>query len=217
MPATFDLSNEKNLESFNSHLELKSYVDGYTPSQNDVETFKTSTGAPDKKFPHVARWWKHISSFSEDERKSWPSSGAASAAPAAASAEAEDDFDLFGDETEEEETEREKEIERRAQEALAKKAASGKKVVLKSAVVIDVKPWDDETDLAVLESKIREISMPGLEWKAAKRTPIGYGIFKLQISCHVEDDVVSVDEICEKIQDFEDFVQSTDISTFTKL
>jgi translation elongation factor EF-1beta len=75
--------------------------------------------------------------------------------------------------------------------------------------------------------------MEGLEWKAcknsfafvpfiyililAKLVAIGYGISKLQISCHVEDDKVSVDDIQEKIGSFEDLVQSTDISSFTKL
>jgi elongation factor 1-beta len=51
----------------------------------------------------------------------------------------------------------------------------------------------------------------------AKLVPIGYGIKKLQISCHVEDEKVSVDDVQEKIQEFEDLVQSTDIVSFTKL
>ncbi len=46
---------------------------------------------------------------------------------------------------------------------------------------------------------------------------IGYGIKKLVISAHIEDDKVSVDDIQEKIQEFEEFVQSTDIASFTKL
>jgi elongation factor 1-beta len=46
---------------------------------------------------------------------------------------------------------------------------------------------------------------------------VGYGIKKLVISCHVVDDLVSVDDLQEKIQEFEDFVQSTDIDSFTKL
>lgn len=47
---------------------------------------------------------------------------------------------------------------------------------------------------------------------------IGYGIKKLQISCHIIDDLVSVDDIQEKIQEnLEDLVQSTDVQSFTKL
>lgn len=59
--------------------------------------------------------------------------------------------------------------------------------------------------------------MEGLEWKASKLVPIGYGIKKLQISCHIVDELVSVDDIQEQIQAFEDYVQSTDVVTFTKL
>jgi len=141
---------------------------------------------------------------------------AASPAPAAASAAADEDFDLFG---EEDETEHEKEMERRAAEALrkaeAKNAAKG--IVQKSVVIIDVKPWEDTTDLGELEKKVREITIDGLEWKAAQLKPIGYGIKKLVISAHVEDAKVSIDDVQEAIQQFEDFVQSTDIASFTKL
>ena len=38
--------------------------------------------------------------------------------------------------------------------------------------------------------------------------PVGYGIRKLQISCVVEDDKVSTDDLEEKIVAFEDYVRS---------
>lgn len=38
--------------------------------------------------------------------------------------------------------------------------------------------------------------------------PLAYGINKLQITCVIEDDKVSVDELQEKIEGFEDFVSS---------
>ncbi len=41
----------------------------------------------------------------------------------------------------------------------------------------------------------------------AKLVPLAYGIRKLQISCVVEDDKVSVDELQEKIEGFEDLVR----------
>lgn len=52
---------------------------------------------------------------------------------------------------------------------------------------------------------------------AAKLVPVGYGINKLQIMCVVEDDKVSVDDLVEKIQEFEDYVQSVDIAAFNKI
>lgn len=46
---------------------------------------------------------------------------------------------------------------------------------------------------------------------------IGFGIKKLQITLVVEDDKVSLEELQEQIEEFEDHVQSTDIvrSTFS--
>jgi hypothetical protein len=39
----------------------------------------------------------------------------------------------------------------------------------------------------------------------------GFGIKKLQITLVVEDDKVSLEELQEQIEEFEDYIQSTDI------
>jgi len=219
----FDLSSAKGLGELNKHLADRSYVSGYTPSGADATTFAGINSAPDaKQNPHVARWYKHIRSFSDSERQSWGGEAAQVKAAAPSAKKEEDEFDLFGEDDEEAEKAREEEIEKRAQEQLAKKEAdriaSGKaKAIMRSAVVIDVKPWEAETDLAKMEELVRTVAMEGLDWKAAKLVAIGYGVKKLQISCHIVDDLVSVDDIQEQIQAFEDYVQSTDVVTFTKL
>lgn len=71
---------------------------------------------------------------------------------------------------------------------------------------MDVKPWDDETDMVAMEKVVREINTDGLLWGAAKLVPLAYGIHKLQISCVVEDDKVSIDWLIEEIEKLEDFV-----------
>lgn len=38
----------------------------------------------------------------------------------------------------------------------------------KSSVLLDVKPWDDETDMKKLEETVRGIQMEGLHWGACK-------------------------------------------------
>ena len=38
----------------------------------------------------------------------------------------------------------------------------------KSSVLLDVKPWDDETDMVKLEEAVRSVEMPGLLWGACK-------------------------------------------------
>lgn len=77
---------------------------------------------------------------------------------------------------------------------------------------MDVKPWDDETDMKALEAAVRSIDWPGLVWGGSKLVEIGFGIKKLQINIVVEDELVSTDELQETIQGFEDYVQSTDIA-----
>jgi len=90
-------------------------------------------------------------------------------------------------------------------------------VIAKSNVILDVKPWDDETNMKDLEIAVRSIEMDGLLWGTSKLVPVGYGINKLQITTVVEDDKVSIDELQEKIEAFEDFVQSSDVVAFNKI
>lgn len=49
-------------------------------------------------------------------------------------------------------------------------------------MTLDVKPWDDETDMAALEASVRSIQQDGLVWGNSKLVAIGYGIKKLQIT-----------------------------------
>ena len=42
------------------------------------------------------------------------------------------------------------------------------KVIAKSSIVLDVKPWDDETDMVELEKQVRSIEQDGLVWGACE-------------------------------------------------
>lgn len=130
-------------------------------------------------------------------------------------AEDDDDVDLFGSDDEDDQ-ESAKVREQRLAEYAAKKSKKPA-LIAKSNVILDVKPWDDETDMKALEESVRAIKMDGLLWGASKLVPLAYGIKKLQISSVVEDDKVSIDELTEKIQENEDFVQSVDIAAFNKI
>ncbi|XP_002136033.3 probable elongation factor 1-beta [Drosophila pseudoobscura] len=68
-----------------------------------------------------------------------------------------------------------------------------------------------------MENNVRTIEMDGLLWGASKLVPVGYGIQKLQIMCVIENEKVSIDLLQEKIEEFEDFVQSVDIAAFNKI
>jgi len=130
--------------------------------------------------------------------------------------EEDDDVDLFGSDDEEEDAEAARIREERLK-AYAEKKSKKAGPIAKSSVLIDVKPWDDETDLKEMEAQIRKISMDGLLWGAAGTKPLAYGIMKLQILCTIEDEKVSVDDLTSQIEEFEDYVQSTDIAAFNKI
>ena len=50
-----------------------------------------------------------------------------------------------------------------------------------------------------------------------KLVPVGYGINKLQVLCVVEDEKISIDELQENIEEFEDYVQSCDVASMQKI
>ncbi|KAB0363968.1 hypothetical protein FD754_008124 [Muntiacus muntjak] len=127
----------------------------------------------------------------------------------------DDDIDLFGSDEEED-----KEAARLREERLrqyAEKKAKKPAPVAKSSILLDVKPWDDETDMAQLEACVRSVQLDGLVWGSSKLLPVGYGIRKLQIQCVVEDDKVGTDQLEEEITKFEEHVQSVDIAAFNKI
>uniref|UniRef100_A0A3P8Y7R1 Elongation factor 1-delta n=1 Tax=Esox lucius TaxID=8010 RepID=A0A3P8Y7R1_ESOLU len=129
--------------------------------------------------------------------------------------EEDDDIDLFGSD-EEEDAEAEKLKEERIAAYAAKKSKKPA-LIAKSSILLDVKPWDDETDMAKLEECVRSVVADGLLWGQSKLVPVGYGIKKLQIGCVVEDDKVGTDLLEEEITKFEDYVQSVDVAAFNKI
>jgi len=128
----------------------------------------------------------------------------------------DDDDDLFGSDDEEEDEAAAKLKEERLAAYAAKKAAKPA-LIAKSSILLDVKPWDDETDMKEMEKAVRSVQTDGLLWGASKLVPLAYGIKKLQIMCTVEDDKVGTDFLEEKITEFEDLVQSVDVAAFNKI
>lgn len=78
-------------------------------------------------------------------------------------------------------------------------------------MTLDVKPLDDETDLEALAKSVRSIQQEGLVWDNSEFVAVGHGIRKLQIAL-IEDELVSLDEPQEKVAEFEDYIQSSDVA-----
>jgi elongation factor 1-beta len=216
-----DLKSPAGLKALNDYLQDKSYIEGYQPSQADTAAFGKLAGLPGNDFINVLRWYNHIKSYGA-EKDSFPgqkSSGEVNGSVPAKKEEKEeaddDDFDPFkSDEEDDAEAERIKQERLAAYEAKKSKKAV---VIAKSNIVLDVKPWDDETDMAELEKAVRTVEADGLLWGASKLVPLAYGIKKLQITCVVEDDKVGTDFLEEEITKFEDLIQSVDIAAFNKI
>jgi len=213
------------LKQLEEHLATRSYIQGYTPSQADVGVYNALKTPPSaSEYPHVARWYTHIKSW-EAEHATIPGDKEAgaklfggaggSAAPAAAGDDDDDDIDLFGSDDEPDPEAEKLKAERLA--AYAAKKANKPKTIAKSVVTLEVKPWDDETDMKELEENVRAIEQEGLVWGASKLVEVGFGIKKLQITLVIEDEKVSLDELQDKIAEDEDHVQSSDVAAMQKL
>lgn len=158
-------------------------------------------------------------------KKSAPKSSAKkSAAPGSAKKstagskkeESDDDDDMFGDDDEEDEEEAKAAAKKRADAA---KATKVKKVVVeRSQVVLEVKPWEAETNLEELAGKIKATTIEGLKWgEGHKLVPVAFGIKKLLVQCIIIDSMVLLDDITDKIEEFEDYVQSVDVASMNKM
>ncbi|OAY47943.1 elongation factor 1-delta 1 [Manihot esculenta] len=229
--AFYDLGSPTGLKKLDDYLLARSYITGYQASKDDVTVYAALPKAPSSEYVNVSRWYNHIDALLRISGVSAEGSGvtvegsapiteeaiatppAADSKASAAEVDDDDDVDLFGEETEEEK----KAAEERA---AAVKASAKKKESGKSSVLMDVKPWDDETDMKKLEEAVRSIQMEGLLWGASKLVPVGYGIKKLQIMLTIVDDLVSVDNLIEEyltVEPVNEHVQSCDIVAFNKI
>lgn len=216
-----DMSTPAGLKALNDFLADKSYIEGFAASQADIAVFDAIPSAPPLTLCHLLRWYSHIKSF-QRERAGLPSAMSQFVLPAIPPASThnasddDDDIDLFGSDDEAESVEAARIKEQRLAEYAAKKSKKPA-LIAKSSILLDVKPWDDETDMTKLEECVRSVSMDGLLWGQSKLVPVGYGIKKLQIGCVVEDDKVGTDLLEEAITAFEEYVQSVDVAAFNKI
>eukprot|EP00515_Schizochytrium_aggregatum_P000404 CAMPEP_0202043862 /NCGR_PEP_ID=MMETSP0962-20130828/31418_1 /ASSEMBLY_ACC=CAM_ASM_000488 /TAXON_ID=4773 /ORGANISM="Schizochytrium aggregatum, Strain ATCC28209" /LENGTH=334 /DNA_ID=CAMNT_0048608365 /DNA_START=72 /DNA_END=1076 /DNA_ORIENTATION=- len=146
--------------------------------------------------------------------------GKEEAAPAAAEEDdiALDDDDLFGEETEEDIAARKALDEKMAAEKAARKAGKGKGE--RSLIVLEIKPFDAETDLELIAKNVKTIEHEGIQnWGLEhKFIPIAFGVKKLAISAVVYDDYMDVDKLSELINELhEDDIQSIDVQAMSKV
>merc|ERR1712226_426430 len=138
---------------------MGSYIEGFVPSQADTQVFDALGSAP--KDAHALRWYNHIKSFGAGMKQFAKASAGFSLGGAAAAADDDDDdVDLFGPDSEDEEAAAEKaRIAEERLKAYHEKKAKKPQVIAKTSVLLDVKPWDDETDHAKMLEAVKSIEM----------------------------------------------------------
>ena len=216
----------KGLKTLDDFLSDKSYLSGFIPSQAD-SLMMNSLGSGLSLPANVQRWYNHIKSFSSEEKKQFVSYKYKTTnledmiKELTLNDDMDDDddddegVDLFGSDSEDDAAAaalKEERIRKYQQKKEVKPA-----IIAKSNIILDVKPWDDTTDMKALENAVRAIKKDGLLWGASKLVPVAYGVKKLQIGCVVEDDKVGTDFLEDAIIEIEDFVQSMDVAAFNKV
>ena len=176
-----------NLKAVNGFLTSRSYLDGYKPTQVDTSYFNAIGRVSQKDgLTHLYRWWLHISSFTEAERAAFPGepkdlNGGKKAAEDDDDDDDDDDDedDLFGDDDDDDDEDEDEDPTERLERLAAKgdkvaiaklkvvraKAAKAakKEAAGRTMIVLEIKPFDDQTNLKELEKEIRQIGPDALK------------------------------------------------------
>ena len=230
--STYNITDETHLANLDAALKDNLYIGGHSPSAEDAlvfEQFAQAKTEPNQdKHANLWAWYALIILFRDPIRESWKAHAKAAEKKPAAKPEKkevkkdepkeapkDECDDLFGDEP----------ADNSALDAMKKKKEDDKKdkkpkpaVIAKSLIVIDVKVWETEQDLDELASRIIKIEKDGLMWKTEyKLADVAFGVKKIVIGMVIEDDKVSIDDIIEELESWEDDVQSVDIVVFNKI
>jgi elongation factor 1-beta len=223
---SFDLTNSNEskrnaaLKELDTYLSTRSYMEGWTKSSVDAETFLNIPGRLDaKKYANVSRWASHIGFFSEEQRASWrvvakpepePESDEESDDPfntnAAADESDEESDDPFNTNAGDDSDSDEGELVRANAEKVAQITArqNAKKGKAKSNITLDVKPEGLEVDMDQLKEDVMAVEMEGLRWLGGDFINIAFGLRKLRIMCQVFDEIVqSADDVIEAVEQVE--------------
>ncbi|KAJ6760904.1 RIPENING REGULATED PROTEIN DDTFR10-LIKE [Salix purpurea] len=178
MAVTFyDLTSAAGLKKLDDFLLSRSYISGYQASKDDLTVYSALSSAPSAEYVNVSRWYTHIDALLrisgvESEGCGVVVKGAAPITEEAIATPPSTETKAAEDDDDDD--------------------------LGKSSVLMDVKPWDDETDMKKLEEAVRSVQMEGLLWGASKLVPVGYGIKKMTIMLTIVDDLVSVDTLIEE-------------------
>lgn len=175
MALTFaKLSSTEGLTQLNAYLAARVYVFGLEPTTQDADLFAMIGNAPcAKTYPNVARYYAHIGSFADKSKFVALAGLSVSDAPVAAAAASKGDDDdsdeglggmLDDSDSDDEDPAAAAAAAKAAAQAAAQKKKKGKKrrPPERSEIILDIKPFDDQTDLDALAKKIKAMTIESL-------------------------------------------------------
>jgi elongation factor 1-beta len=231
------ITNDSNLTTLDAHLKDNLYIGGNFPNAEDACVFEQYQNAKTEpcqdKHLNLWSWYSLVSLYTPHVKETWKAlkpqekCTKQDTKPKAEKKEttkeektetkksADDEMDLFGDDNEED-AKAMAELQKKKDEEKKDKKKPGP--IAKSLIILEIKVWDPEQDYNVLAKKVLTIEQDGLFWKTEYQLKdVAFGVKKIVIGCVVEDEKVSIDDIIEQIQGWEDEVQSVDIAAFNKI
>jgi elongation factor 1-beta len=235
--STYQITNNADLTKLDNHFKDNLYVGGHSPNADDLTLFQqyaTSNTEPSQdSHPNLWSWFALCSLYTPQVKETWKAVQAKAAKPVAAAPKkpepkkeepkqeaakpkaADDDMDLFGDDDDDAAAAVEA-MKKKKEEEKAKKPKPA--IIAKSLILLEVKVWDPEQDYDALAKRIIAIEMDGLFWKTEYQLKdVAFGVKKIVIGLVVEDEKVSVEDIIEQLESWEDDIQSVDIAAFNKI
>ena len=186
-----NISSDK-LEKLNKKLKDNLFINGSQPTKEDAEIFEIIRHhfKLDKTlYPNIFAWLQFISLYEDNVIQSWKNINNKNS-------KEENEFDLI----------------------ILEKVKNKNNKIPYSIILLEIKIWDSEQDLVYLVNKIQKIKKEGLYWKKEyKLVEIAFGIKKIILTLIVNDNKISIDELIDEIESWENEIQSVDILSFKEL
>ena len=174
------LKSDAGLKQLDAYLASRVYVFGFEPTTQDTTLFGLIGAAPKSGFANVTRYYNHIQTFNADAQSKFPtidgltvSDTPVVAAKAEAKADDGSDSDDLGGMLDSDSDDDSDSVDIAAQiakknaekKAAAKKNQKKRRPPERSEIILDVKPFDDQTDLEELAKKIKGTTLESLREK----------------------------------------------------
>ena len=235
----YTITDDSQLTTLDAQLKDNLFIGGGFPNAEDALVYEQFVSA--KSEPNQAThlnlwsWFNLVVLFQDFVRQQWKQVAPAQEKKSAAVKEAapkkeepkqeapkqeapkDECDDLFGDDDDSDAAAKLEELKKKKELAQAEKPKKAGPIA-KSLIIVDVKVWETDQDLDALAARIIAIEKDGLFWKTEyKLAEVAFGVKKIVIGLVVEDEKVSIDDIIDELQGWEDDIQSVDIVSFNKI